>query len=282
LKDGFSDVSIEDILLWSQAKIANNPFVKQVVNDANKFDKVLKLMIKTPVLNSVKLTQYHKILQPKNKKFAPRLGMIKVGDPQLADYAFYAPPKEQVEDLLTDVFTFIQSPEINMINKALISMMQFFFIHPFNDGNGRVFRAVSLSILQQQLGLTTSYILILYFKNINVKQYYLAQKSYREGNMNPIKTFHKNAIDWTNKSALLLAGLLKEYTAKVDQQKVDQDNHYSQIVIKANQQHTPDAAIFTFHSKKGQNNIYINTPLRSCLNQFDYYLRHQLREHQVN
>ena len=44
LQDGFSDLPIENLYLWSEAKISKDVHVKQVINDIKKFDKVLRLI----------------------------------------------------------------------------------------------------------------------------------------------------------------------------------------------------------------------------------------------
>ena len=183
---------------------------------------------------------------------------------------------------MTDVFDFIHSEKTSIINTALIAMFQLAFIHPFKDGNGRVIRAFSISSLQKELGVIPSYLLVLYFKVINPTNYYSTLKSYREGDLMLIKKFHINAIEWANQSAKTLTDFIQEYTNKVGQHNIDSDSNYSQVVIKTELNHKVDESIFQFHSKKAGKNIYINTALLNVLNQFDYYLRFELRKHQTN
>lgn len=74
---------------------------------------------------------------------------------------------------------------------------------------------------------------------------------------------------------------MEGYIQKIATQDLEENKIYSQVVIKQskNDPQNPDKTIFEFHSTKGSNNIYINTALLSCLNQFDYYLRYELRSH---
>ena len=44
LLEDFSDLPIENLYLWSEAKISKDVHVKQVINDIKKFDKVLRLI----------------------------------------------------------------------------------------------------------------------------------------------------------------------------------------------------------------------------------------------
>ncbi len=247
-----------------------------------KFNKILGLMKSGDLINKTNLVKYNELLQPKNSQFRYRAGKMRVGNPLKVDYVFYAPPTNEIDNLLADVFEFIHSERSSRINIALIAMFQLAFIHPFVDGNGRVIRAFALSFVQKELGVISSYLLVLYFKVINPINYYLTLKAYREGDLTTLKNFHQKAIKWANQSVIVLSGFIEEYINKVGQHKIDVDNNYSQVVIKTDTNKKVDDSVFQFHRKKAGINIYINTALLSVLNQFDYYLRYELRKHQVN
>ncbi len=282
LMDGFSDLPLENLYLWSGAKTFKDVHVKQVINDINKFDKVLGLIKSDNLINKANLAKYNKLLQPKKREFKFRKGEMRVGNPANVDYAFYAPPIADIDDLLADVFDFIHSEKVSMLNTVLIAMFQLAFIHPFVDGNGRVIRAFALLFVQKELNVIAAYLLVLFFKVINPINYYLTLKAYREGDLTTLKNFHQQAIEWTNQSIKILSSFIEEYTNKVGQLKINTDDNYSQVVIKTDSNQKIDGSVFQFHSKKAGKSIYVNTALLNALNQFDYYLRYELRKHQSN
>lgn len=281
LIDGFSDLPIVNLYLWSEVKMSKDVYVKQVINDIKKFNKVLAEIKSDDLINKHNLAKYNKLLQTKKCEYGFRKGEMRVGNPSKVDYAFHAPPVDMIDGLLENVFEFVKSANTSKVNLALITMFQLFFIHPFKDGNGRVVRALMISFLEKELGLIPSYLLMLYFKVINPENYYLAQKSYREGIIKELKKFNTQAIEWTNQSTKILSDLIKDYGNKVGENNIETNNEYSQIVIKIDAKAEINESHFQFHSKKAGKNIYINTALLNVLNQFDYYLRYELRKHQL-
>ncbi len=65
---------------------------------------------------------------------------------------FVPPPPELVESLLADTMEFVSTPPwLAVLAKAAISHLQFETIHPFDDGNGRVGRALMHCVLHRDL-----------------------------------------------------------------------------------------------------------------------------------
>ena len=275
LQENIADLAIENIFLWHDAKIAKNSNVKIQLNDSKRFIKGLNSFLYCKELTVNQIINFNAIFLPKNIIKGIRKGKMRVGKPQKVSYAFFAPPIEKIEKLMVDTINFIHSKKTHQIDKALISMMQFFFIHPFNDGNGRVFRALTLSLLKDQLGLINSFIMLVYFKIINQENYYLSQKEYRNGNVNEIKNFHIQAINWTNKSVTVLSDFIDEYMEKIGNDK--SNPYFSQVVVIVDKSEQLDSDLFKLQKTKGQKCIYLNTALLNVLNQFDYYLRFELR-----
>ena len=75
--------------------------------------------------------------------------------PRNAD--FVPPPPELVLDLLDDLCVFLNRDDVPAVIQAAIAHVQFETIHPFHDGNGRVGRAVILSVLRRR-GLAPRYL----------------------------------------------------------------------------------------------------------------------------
>ncbi len=63
---------------------------------------------------------------------------------------FIPPPHELVPELLDDLCAFASREDIPAVIQAAIAHAQFETIHPFHDGNGRVGRALILSILRRR------------------------------------------------------------------------------------------------------------------------------------
>lgn len=63
---------------------------------------------------------------------------------------FIPPPHELVPELLDDLCAFASRKDIPAVIQAAIAHAQFETIHPFHDGNGRVGRALILSILRRR------------------------------------------------------------------------------------------------------------------------------------
>jgi Fic family protein len=70
---------------------------------------------------------------------------------------FIPPPYELVPELLEDLCAFSSREDIPAVIQAAIAHAQFETIHPFHDGNGRVGRALILSILRRR-GIAPRYL----------------------------------------------------------------------------------------------------------------------------
>jgi len=63
---------------------------------------------------------------------------------------FIPPPPEFVLDLLDDLCSFLNREDVPAVLQAAIAHVQFETIHPFHDGNGRVGRAIILTVLKRR------------------------------------------------------------------------------------------------------------------------------------
>ncbi|MCF6288740.1 MAG: Fic family protein [Proteobacteria bacterium] len=284
LTSGFADIAIVDLYLWQQAKIAKSVYVKAVVNAAQRFAKVVANLSAHKNYTQALLLQQNKALRPKDKIHGIRTGKIRAGNPNNNSHAFWCTPVANIVGLFADFIEFINSDSELIINKALLGMMQFIYIHPFKDGNGRTSRALFITMMSQQFGLNFACIFMLYLKNINRMNYYAAMQDYRNGDVLSLKRFYLQALGWVNDSLDVLHGFFTEYSNKIGHDVIASDENYSQVIV---QQALQDSSklnpnIFALHSNKGSHNIYINTALLNTLNQLDYYLRSELRKHRLS
>ena len=73
--------------------------------------------------------------------------------PRGADYV--PPPADEVEPLMSDLVAFMARDDLHPVAQAAIAHVHFESIHPFNDGNGRLGRAVINAVLRAR-GVTRS------------------------------------------------------------------------------------------------------------------------------
>jgi Fic family protein len=73
------------------------------------------------------------------------------------DAEFIPPPHELVPELLDDLCAFCNREDVPAVIQAAIAHAQFETIHPFHDGNGRVGRALILTILRRR-GIAPRYL----------------------------------------------------------------------------------------------------------------------------
>lgn len=282
MQRGFADIPIIELYLWKHGRFASNIYVKKVCNNSQRFAKALDKLADLPAVSLSALIQINKQLRPTANNHGIRRTSIKAGNPKNNSNAFYCLPVKMIKDYLTDLINYNNTNNIGTdIDKALMVLMQFIFIHPFRDGNGRVGRLLFLHRMRQSHSDIYAYVFMLYLKNINRLDYHSAVNDYQHGDIKALRRFYLQAIDWSNQSLQLLVELLNDYITNhignIDQRT---NNDYWQVVIRQHKDRriALDEAVFRLFAIKSNHYIYINTPLLSCLNQFDYYLRAELRQ----
>jgi len=279
---GFADCSVDELYLWDVARLGSNRFVKNVCSAFRRFALALDELSNLSKLTISKLTTINISLQPKISNCGIRNTPMRAGDPRINPYAFYCIAPDMVMEYMTNLVDFIHSDTVNDINKPLLVFQQFIFIHPFRDGNGRMSRLLFMKLMHDRYGFIYAAMLSIHLKNINRDNYYKAIYQYRNNNVNALRQFYNHAILWTNQSTKILSEFIQDYSQKVGLENINNNPNYSQVVIKSAPNNPIDENIFQFHRKKAGKNIYINTALLNVLNQFDYYLRYELRKHQTN
>jgi len=273
---GFADIAVQDLFLCKEVRIATSTCVSTVVNAINIFDKEVEGFKDIERIKIENLIKCNRKLRPNEKKYGIRSSVIIAGNIKKNKYSFYCVPPNKIEELMDDFIVFYNEDK-SILNKILIGMMQFINIHPFKDGNGRISRVLFLSLMQKHYGCLYSSIFFLYLKNINRMNYFEAMYNYRNGDTIRLKKFYLKAISWTNTSVKVMEELMQEYKAQIKPDSISMNPIYSQIVVKVEKSEQLDSTIFKLHTQKGKNSIYLNTALLNVLNQFDYYLRFELR-----
>ena len=70
---------------------------------------------------------------------------------------YKAPPPEEVEKQMEKLLAYANGSEENPYIKSAIAHLWFVVIHPYDDGNGRMARAIANYVLYRELGLTHQY-----------------------------------------------------------------------------------------------------------------------------
>jgi Fic family protein len=86
---------------------------------------------------------------------------------------YIAPPSNLMESLMTDFLIWLNSDtQTNLVIKAAIAHLYFVLIHPFEDGNGRITRAITDYVLIQANLVNANFYSIATAIHSNRKEYY--------------------------------------------------------------------------------------------------------------
>jgi Fic family protein len=104
--------------------------------------------------------------------------------PHMAE--FVPPHHSRVETAIDDLCAFIARTDVPLLAQAAIAHAQFETIHPFNDGNGRVGRALIHAMLKQGGATTRATIPVSAGLLVDTGSYFSALTDYRNGDPSPI------------------------------------------------------------------------------------------------
>jgi len=114
---------------------------------------------------------------------------------------YIAPPHEQLSDEMDRLLSYVNNVEEDAYVKSSIAHIWFVSIHPYDDGNGRIARAITNYVLSRELGLDHKYYSLSTAIRQERKGYYeVLEKSQnlfynREFDFTKWITWHINIID---------------------------------------------------------------------------------------
>ena len=142
-----NSLSLKQITAIIEGKhVLGNPNeIKEVKNSIQAYDLLLSL---NPY-NEKDLLKAHKLMMQdlveKNGKY--RTDGVGIFDGEKVVHL--APPADRVPELMFDLFKWLKESDVHPLIKSCVFHYEFEFIHPFQDGNGRMGRLWQTAILKE-------------------------------------------------------------------------------------------------------------------------------------
>lgn len=142
-----NSLSLKQITAIIEGKrVLGNPNeIKEVKNSIQAYDLLLSL---NPY-NEKDLLNAHKLMM---QDLVERNGKYRTDGVGIFDgerVVHMAPPAKRVPELMGDLFTWLKSSDVHPLIKSCVFHYEFEFIHPFQDGNGRIGRLWQTVILKE-------------------------------------------------------------------------------------------------------------------------------------
>ncbi|WP_395377562.1 Fic family protein [Marinicella sp. W31] len=153
-------------------------------------------------------------LVKQKSKQGMRTAHVWVGNPKLIEHAFYTTSLNGLRFDVDEFLTFLNDPYTDVLGRLIVGSHYFYHLHPFKDGNGRVWRCVFWRLLSTQYGDLQSLLVIVYFKLINSYDFYMAQKAMRKGDWQPFIDYWKAASKWSADSFLFMLNIFEGGSTK--------------------------------------------------------------------
>lgn len=197
IRGKFADIDLTDYFKFLGGSSTNDTAIKTVVRNAQRMIKGKKL-ISYPITTNM-LIGINNLLLP-NKSFGIRRTHLWVGNKKTNTNAFEACEPHLIKHYLNDFLNFLNDNRTETLKRLAFGSFQFAMIHPFLDGNGRVWRCLFWSLLSKEIDEIQTLLIITYFKLINRKQLYGCCKSLRKDDHKSFIEYWTEAIDWSCKS----------------------------------------------------------------------------------
>lgn len=125
--------------------LGNPNEIKEVKNSIQAYDLLLSL---NPY-NEKDLLKAHKLMMQDLVEISGKYRTDGVGIFDGAKVVHLAPPANRVSELMFDLFKWLKESDVHPLIKSCVFHYEFEFIHPFQDGNGRMGRLWQTVILKE-------------------------------------------------------------------------------------------------------------------------------------
>jgi len=166
---------------------------------------------------------------------APEVGRYRTGEMQIVSGAmgkekvhYEAVPANKVkEEMENFLYWFNDKSPIDPVLKAVIAHLWFIIIHPFDDGNGRIARAISDLMLARADGTTQRYYSMSSQILVERKQYYkiLQQVQYSSGDITDWLDWF---LHWLKNSLLTTETTLQKVLRKAEFWKIHENIEFNE------------------------------------------------------
>ena len=142
-----NSLSLEQITAIIDGKrVLGNPNeIKEVKNSVQAYDLLLSLNS----YSEKDLLKAHKLMM---QDLVDRNGKYRTDGVGIFDgekVVHLAPPAKRVPELMSDLFEWLKTSDVHPLIKSCVFHYEFEFIHPFQDGNGRMGRLWQTAILKE-------------------------------------------------------------------------------------------------------------------------------------
>ncbi|MEM5497738.1 Fic family protein [Paraglaciecola mesophila] len=204
LKEGRA-ISRKRLSLMRLGLKRSDELAESVTLQSERYRCALQSLRKRP-LTLVTLCEVHKSLDPHHHNgghFRDVQNWIGGSSPDNAHIV--PPPPEKVSGLMTDWINYVNDIEQISIEDIIMLSNQFILIHPFNDGNGRLNRAIVDALLSQIMRDEKAYISPFLFRLAHQHNGYLdAPSAIMQGQWQQVFDFWNEAIQWSTNTADIL------------------------------------------------------------------------------
>lgn len=141
-------LSLEQVtaILENKRVIGPQKDMREVQNAITVYDRLEKLQ----PLSLTSFLQAHKLLMRGLVSSAGKLRKGNVGIAKGTKITHFAPPADRIPHLLKDLFNYIRKDKDPLLIKSCVFHYELAFIHPFEDGNGRMARLWQTVLLAGQ------------------------------------------------------------------------------------------------------------------------------------
>lgn len=216
LKQGRT-VSRKRLALMYIAPSRNDELAASVTRQSNQYQCAVDALSQRPLTLEI-LCQVHKSLDPHHHnggRFRDVQNWIGGGSPDKADIV--PPPPEKVMGLMNDWIDYVNSNEVVSIEDIIVVSNQFILIHPFNDGNGRLNRAIVDALLSQNMLNQQAYVSPFLYRLAHQHAGYLdAPSAIMQGHWGQVFEFWQEALLWSTQLGEAMNALLLEANKRLN------------------------------------------------------------------
>lgn len=216
LKQGRT-VSRKRLALMHIDSSRNDELAACVMIQSDQYQCAVDALSKRPLTLEI-LCDVHKSLDPHHHnggRFRDVQNWIGGGSPDKAHIV--PPPPEKVLGLMNDWIDYINGNEVASIEDIIVVSNQFILIHPFNDGNGRLNRAIVDALLSQNMRNQQAYVSPFLYRLAHQHEGYLdAPSAIMQGHWQRVFEFWQEALLWSTQMSDVMNAMLLQASKQLN------------------------------------------------------------------